>query len=336
MSKKKLAVVIGRFQPVHTAHIELFRAASELADQVLVLIGSANEPRTYKNPFSFGERSLMIVDACHEHGINFASFVPIENCTYSDELWSVYVQNAVAAFSNDDADVVLVGHTKDESSFYLKMFPQWEYKEVGPFSPLDASSVRDLYFRRNWNPNFIANVVPRDTLEWLTTFSSTPQYEQIIREREFVEDYKKQFAGLRYAPTFVTADAVVFCLGHVLLVERKHEPGKGLMALPGGFLNADTDKSMVDAAIRELEEETRIKLPTSVLRGSISDNHVFDAIGRSARGRTITHAFKFSLNGPLPKVKGSDDAAVAKWVPIGEISREEMFEDHYEIIQYFL
>ena len=164
-----------------------------------------------------------------------------------------------------------------------------------------------------------------------------PEYEQVIREREFVETYKKQYASLPYPPIFSTADAVVIQSGHVLMIRRRAEPGKGLWALPGGYVNANTDKSVEDAAIRELREETGIKVPAPVLRGSIVRSKVFDAIDRSARGRIITHAFYIQLpDGELPKVKGSDDADKARWVPIAEVKSEECFEDHYEILQHFL
>ena len=74
-----------------------------------------------------------------------------------------------------------------------------------------------------------------------------------------------------------------------------------------------------------------------MLRGSIKRSRVFDAIDRSARGRTITHAFHIELpDGELTKVKGSDDAEKARWVPIAEVRSEECFEDHYEILQHFL
>jgi bifunctional NMN adenylyltransferase/nudix hydrolase len=171
----------------------------------------------------------------------------------------------------------------------------------------------------------------------LASFTTRPEYEQIIREREFVETNKKQYASLPYPPIFSTADAVVIQSGHVLMIKRRAEPGKGLWALPGGYVNANTDKSVEDAAIRELREETMIKVPAPVLRGNIVRSKVFDAIDRSPRGRIITHAFHIQLpDGELPKVKGSDDAEKARWVPIAEVRSEECFEDHFEIIMSFL
>ena len=87
--------------------------------------------------------------------------------------------------------------------------------------------------------------------------------------------------------------------------------------------------------IRELREETGLKIPAPVLRGSLQGSRVFDGVDRSERGRVITHAFAISLpDGPLPKVKGMDDADKARWVPLSEVKSSECFDDHYEIIQW--
>ena len=185
------------------------------------------------------------------------------------------------------------------------------------------------------NMNYIRGVVPQSTSDFLEVFQveNSEAYEQIIREKEFIANYKKQYEHLPYAPTFVTTDAVVVQSGHVLMIKRRSEPGKGLWAFPGGFLNAKTDRSLVDAMIRELREETGLKIPEKVLKGSITKQKTFDAIERSARGRTITTAFKVELEGTeLPRVKGMDDAEKARWVPISEVKRSECFEDHWEIL----
>ncbi|VFS46366.1 Bifunctional NMN adenylyltransferase/Nudix hydrolase [Budvicia aquatica] len=79
-------------------------------------------------------------------------------------------------------------------------------------------------------------------------------------------------------------------------------------------------------------------MPAPVLKGSIKRQAVYDAPYRSARGRTITHAFYIELEPSLelPKVKGSDDAKTARWVPLSELDPQVMFEDHYFIIQDML
>jgi bifunctional NMN adenylyltransferase/nudix hydrolase len=329
-------VLIGRFQPFHNAHLEIIKRSTALCDKLIVITGSAAQPRTYKNPFTSTERAQMIKSATS----GLALTVVIESnidTIYNDQAWAVRVQAIVAKNTKAGERIAIIGHKKDESSFYLDMFPQWGYENVEEIAPLSAVNIRDLYFKRNANMEFIRGVVPPSTFVYLDAFKDTPEYEQIIREREFVETYKKQYASLPYPPIFSTADAVVICSGHILMIKRRAEPGKGLWALPGGYVNANTDKSVEDAAIRELREETMIKVPAPVLRGSIVRSKVFDAIDRSPRGRIITHAFYIQLpDGELPKVKGSDDAEKARWVPIAEVKSEECFEDHYEILQHFL
>jgi bifunctional NMN adenylyltransferase/nudix hydrolase len=337
MSKKyDTLVLIGRFQPLHNAHLEIIKRATALTDQLVIITGSAAQPRTYKNPFTSKERANMIKDATR--GLNMQVYVEENIDTiYNDQAWAVRIQGIVSKHNVIGGKVGIIGHKKDDSSFYLDMFPQWGYENVGLIEFLSAVDIRDLYFKRDVNMKFIQGVVPETTFDFLEQFRTTPEYEQIIREREFVANYKKQYASLPYPPIFSTADAVVIQSGHVLMIKRRSEPGKGLWALPGGYVNANTDKSVEDAAIRELREETMIKVPAPVLRGSIKRSKVFDAIGRSPRGRIITHAFHIELpDGELPKVKGSDDAEKARWVPIAEVKSEETFEDHYEILQHFL
>jgi bifunctional NMN adenylyltransferase/nudix hydrolase len=329
-------VLIGRFQPLHNAHLEIIKRATALCDQLVIITGSAQQPRTYKNPFTSAERERMIRAAVAGLSITVHIESNIDTI-YNDQAWAVRVQAIVNRHFKFGDRVAVIGHKKDESSFYLDMFPQWGYENVEEIEPLSAVNIRDLYFKRNANMAFIRGVVPQTTYDFLSQFKDSPEYEQIIREREFVENYRKQFASLPYPPIFSTADAIVIQSGHVLMIRRRAEPGRGLWALPGGYVNALTDKSVEAAAIRELREETMIKVPAPVLRGNIKDSRVFDAIDRSPRGRIITHAFKIVLpDGELPRVKGNDDAEKARWVPIAEVKSEECFEDHYEIIQHFL
>ena len=338
MKKYNTLVLIGRFQPFHTAHLLLASRATALADKLIFICGSANQPRTYKNPFTFDERARMIKYATGGFSGTLAvSVEPNPDTIYNDQAWAVRVQALVAKHTKPGDKVGIIGHRKDPSSFYLDMFPQWGFEEVELLEPLDATDIRNLYFKRDANMNFIKNVVPHTTFDFLEQFKDTPEYEQVIREREFLIENAKQYSSLKYPPIFSTADAVVIQSGHVLMIKRRAEPGRGLWALPGGYVNANTDKTVEDAAIRELREETMIKVPAPVLRGSIVRSKVFDAIDRSPRGRIITHAFYIQLpDGELPKVKGSDDAEKARWVPIAEVKSEECFEDHYEIIMSFL
>ena len=137
----------------------------------------------------------------------------------------------------------------------------------------------------------------------------------------------------------VTVDAAVVQAGHLLLIQRGSEYGGGQWALPGGFINRW--ETTEEAMLRELAEETQIKVPKKVLKGSIKDRRLYDDPHRSNRARIMTHAYHIRLDdsaGNLPKVKGSDDAQDARWFPIAQVQKmnAQMFEDHYSIIEDLL
>lgn len=332
-------VFIGRFEPFHVGHKEVLDKALELADNVIVLVGSAHQPRTVKNPFNFEERKMMIREAnkAFPGGENCTRIIvePLRDNKYNDQAWAASVQNIVKridtsfGWSDKPRRGGIIGHVKDESSYYLEMFPQWDLIDHEINEEVHATDIRDIFFESNLR--YLKDVVPGPTYQFLSDFSYKPVYDSLVREQKFIKAYKKSWEVAPYAPTFLTCDAVVVQSGHILLIKRKAEPGRGLWALPGGFVNPR--ERIEDGMIRELREETKIRVPGPVLRGSIKAKEVFDHPDRSLRGRTVTQAYYIELPpGKLPAVKGSDDAEAAKWVPLAFVKEEEMFEDHYSII----
>lgn len=345
MRQFDLAVIVGRFQPFHNGHKHLIQEALKHADRVLILVGSANRSPNIKNPFTFAERKNMIESEfnCNDARTTFEqnncelnriSVKPLRDFMYNDELWVQEVQRIVKnECDGTTGKVALVGHNKDESSYYLNYFPQWKFLDIGHVDRLNSTDIRELLFDRK-TVKYLSGVVPASVYNYIENKINDGGMDNLIEEHEFINEYKRAWAAAPYAPTFWTADAVVIQQGHVLMVQRGAMPGKGLWALPGGFVNQN--EFTRDAAIRELREETKLKVPEPVLRGSIVAEKVFDAPNRSLRGRTITMAFLIHLKNieqGLPKVKGSDDAAYAQWVPLADLKEETTFEDHYHIIQ---
>jgi len=346
--KYNMAVFICRAQPFHLGHLSVITEGLEQADHLVVLVGSAGAPRSHRNPFTFDERSGMILNSIPSHLRHRVKIKPLEDAAYNDTKWVHDVQTQVMRAEwefgyTSMPTVALIGHSKDASSYYLKMFPQWNSIEVANFRELDSTRIRNAFFS-NIGHMWIGDAdghkpgdLDRDAIitvsvrEFLLEFLDTAAYKLIRDEYEFIAKYRASWAVAPYAPTFVTGDAIVVQSGHVLIVRRGAMPGKGLWAMPGGFINAN--ERIRDAVIRELREETGIKVPDKVLRGSIVAQDVFDDPNRSARGRTITHAFLFKLeDGDLPRVKGQDDADKAKWVAIADLKRSDFFEDHLDII----
>ena len=340
-------VFIGRFEPFHNGHAAVARLALGRAKKLIFLVGSADTPRTIKNPWTVAERAVMIQSALAEAADRLI-IRPLRDSLYNESQWIANVQRTVAeAIKADggspDARIGLVGQDKDASSYYLREFPQWDLVDVRHTEALSATELRRYLFEANQLEShggrmLIRANVPAPVFEMLEAFrKSSPAFAQLVTEYHFIEKYKAAWEDAPYAPTFVTTDAVVVHSGHVLLVRRRAEPGKGLWALPGGFVCQD--ESLLDACLRELREETRLKLPVPVLKGSIKGSHVFDHPDRSQRGRTITHAFHFDFpSGELPDVRGSDDADKARWIPVSEALEmsTQLFEDHLHILEFFL
>ena len=345
-------VFIGRFQPFHNGHKAVIETALKQAKEVVVVVGSSFAARNIRNPFTFQERKAMI-EACFTEPQHFTyegaqgrvkvprvKVVPVSDYPYDDNKWVNAIQKVVDDTVPDAKDVGLIGHSKDSTSYYLNIFPRWKnHVEVEDVGGINATDIRKMLFE-DGSPGKIASLMPTRAYTSMADMiiqnaTTGGAWDTLSKEYDMVKKYKEAWKSAPFPPTFMTVDAVVVQSGHILLVKRGDMPGKGLWALPGGFLNQE--ETMLDGAIRELKEETKIKVPVPVLKGSIKESKTFDAPNRSSRGRTITQAFLIDLGvGELPKVKGADDAEKAFWVPFNKVKQEKMFEDHFAIIDHFL
>jgi 8-oxo-dGTP diphosphatase len=129
----------------------------------------------------------------------------------------------------------------------------------------------------------------------------------------------------KYPRPAVTADCVVITKEaepKVLLIQRGNMPFKGGWAFPGGFMNMD--ETTEQCAIRELEEETGLRLL------KVQQIGAYSKVDRDPRGRTVTVAYLAIVDEPIA-VTGQDDAAKAEWWPLSDLPY--LAFDHYDIMQ---
>lgn len=332
MAVKKVAVYIGRFQPLHNGHTHIIDEALKGYDALIMLVGSSNEARQVRNPFSFEERERMIKDYVSLIGYDDLNdppvFVrPIYNFLYNNSKWIQYVQETVRRVVKDHlsswkVEVTIVGSDRDDTTWYLNAFPQWKqqlFPKVPEGQDLSATQLRHRLFQDAYAKGLFGLSehawpdVPVTTLLALQRFIATDAYKQLKREYDNAEDYKAAWAVAPYPPVFVTTDAVVIQSGHLLVIVRGALPGEGLWALPGGFLKPRL--RLRQNAIEEIMEETGIRLADgkrseeltrALLDKAIVGSQTFDDPDRSSRGRTVTTAFLIRLDDtkPLPKVHG--------------------------------
>jgi 8-oxo-dGTP diphosphatase len=123
-----------------------------------------------------------------------------------------------------------------------------------------------------------------------------------------------------------TADVVVIRDGHVLLIRRGCEPFEGAWSLPGGWV--DSGETPLEAAVRELSEETGI----AVEAAELAKVGVYDGPGRDPRGTFITTAYKVKVPADV-KAQAGDDAAATIWLPTDTALSVNLAFDHSQILR---
>jgi 8-oxo-dGTP diphosphatase len=139
-----------------------------------------------------------------------------------------------------------------------------------------------------------------------------------------------------YERPALTTDMVVFDDAEgtkVLLITRGGEPYKGFLALPGGYVNIGLGETTLEAAIRELKEETNMDAHPSM----VFPVGFYDDPNRNPSGRVVNMAF-WCYN-PVygdymrdKEIKAGDDAIGLAWYPISDINRLPIAFDHKKII----
>ncbi|MBB3229950.1 bifunctional nicotinamide-nucleotide adenylyltransferase/Nudix hydroxylase [Halomonas stenophila] len=338
-------VFIGRFQPPHLGHLAVIHEALKRARQVIVLVGSAWQARSLRNPWRFDERRRMLRTAFDEEDNARLEIVPLLDALYNNDVWVRDVQRKVRDIASPSQArlprIGLIGASRGQSSYYLSLFPQWESVSVPMVEGISASQIRERLFRspaaaKDYASTGASHDLPPGVVEEIRAFFATEPYQQLVEEQQLLDQYRDAWSLAPYPPIFVTVNAVVVQSGHVLLVRRTAAPGKGLHALPGGFINSH--ERLLDACLRELRERVRLKVPEPVLKGSLRGQRLFDEPHRSWRGRTLAEAFYFALRPEqqLPRLKPVKGGDHARWVPLADLEPDGLFEDHFFIIQNFL
>lgn len=358
----KIGLFIGRFSPVHLGHINTINKMLLENDKVIIAIGSYNSAFSPSKILSVNESVDMFSSIFPSsspdinNGLNEnISFIHIYDNLYNDIEWATNVRLLVHQTIRNKYcpssfyKVSLYGYNKDYTSKYLNWFPHYNLVESPPFlidnKILNATDIREYLFNNLFSDS---QEVQKYLTKYMHPYSVTTlmhivntnkdRFINLKEEYDTYKKYKDAWANAPYPPVFVTGDAVVFCNGHVLVIKRKFNPGKYLMALPGGFINQS--ETIKECILRELKEETKINVPPNKLSNSVRAIETFDAPNRSLRGRTITHAGVILLRDEscLPRVTAADDAISASWLPIEylDTKRSEFFEDHYHIIKNLL
>ena len=350
-------VYIGRFQPFHKGHkaiVDLTVKMMKPGDTFTVIIGSADQQETERNPLSASQRKEMLSIELEGYPVTIST---INDSPYNYDLWIECLCAKMLGFksaTHDDflekqedfikgfSNICIVGMENVEEYMdriikYYTYAPT-EHFDLGisshVFSELDTqtsvhgSSIRTLVCSEDEGhlENFysvIKGLVDEKVLAYLKTVNfPLIVYNAYIKGINYAAS-----TGCKYNSCFMTVDNIVFdkFLDQVLLIKRKDN---GKFAIPGGF--AEPYMNMKDNALRELEEETDITakmLKDAFVKIDELEPTLIDAPYRDPRS---SHKCNFvsavyvwqskvdALKNFIPYIKAGDDAVDTVW-----LSKEE-------------
>ena len=363
-SKKSIGAVIGRFSMVHNQHERMFQQMAKENSHVLIMLGSSNRCISPKNPFSFEQRASFVLSVIAQfmEPAN-VRIVPLPDRIYTEGRWEAKVQQAVDSYAEElevtDSRIAMYGNEKDHTGYWQRNFPQWKRVDIGLHEMIHATDLRNIWFN-------VSQILPvnGDTLVHRLAGSLPEPMREYLRNVHVFNpelqsdwnEYKREeqkFVNYPYRNgedhlNVMCGDAVVECAGHILTVTRNASPGKGIKALPGGHKKAW--ETSTECSLRELLEETNLRIPLRVLRNCIRGKNLFDHparnVGSVSRSTTGIHIkLEPREDGSLPRAKGGDDAkndhlpnGGCEWVKIDDIlsGKVILFDDHSDIVDFFV
>lgn len=165
----KRAFYIGRFQPYHNGHHAVLSEIAKSTDEIVIGVGSAQLSHELKNPFTAGERVLMITRSLQDLGVPFY-VIPIEDLR-RNSLWAAHVQSMTPPFQ--------VVHTSNPLVIRL-------FAEDGVRVHSDAMYERDRHSGTEIRRRMLENepwemLVPAPVVEVLNEIDGVGRLQQIAR-----------------------------------------------------------------------------------------------------------------------------------------------------------
>ena len=177
MNRKKRGLLIGRMQPVHNGHIQIIKETLEEVDELIIGIGSAQISHELKDPFTAGERLMMIVRSLGENDIdiNRVYVIPIEDIN-RNALWVAQVEMLTPPFAK-----VYSGNSLVQTLFYENGYeiiaPKLFDREV-----LSGTEIR----KRMLNDEDWKSLVPKATAEIIEEIDGVSRIK-LLNKKEISE-----------------------------------------------------------------------------------------------------------------------------------------------------
>ncbi len=173
MDSKVRGILIGRLQPIHKGHIQVIKKILFEVDEIIIGIGSAQISHELKNPFTAGERIVMVKQALAEENINPNRYyiIPMEDINFN-AIWPVHVKMMTPPFSIVYSGNPLVKQLFSEENYTVKNPPLYDRQH------LSGSEVR----RRILNDAKWEELVADSTVEVMKEINGVERLKNLSKK----------------------------------------------------------------------------------------------------------------------------------------------------------
>ncbi len=125
--EKTRGILIGRMQPVHNGHMQIINKILEEVDEIIIGIGSAQLSHTIKDPFTAGERIVMMNQALADENIDPSRYyiIPMEDINFN-AIWPSHVKMMTPPFSIVYSGNSLVKQLFIEENYEVRQPPLYD------------------------------------------------------------------------------------------------------------------------------------------------------------------------------------------------------------------
>lgn len=168
--QKVRGILIGRMQPVHNGHMEVIKQILNEVDEIIIGIGSAQASHELKDPFTAGERVVMMSQALAERDIDPSRYyiIPMQDINFN-AIWVSHVKMLTPPFNIVYSGNPLVKQLFSEEGYEVRQPPLYDRLH------LSGSEVR----RRILNDENWQELVPKASVDLIREINGVERLKNL-------------------------------------------------------------------------------------------------------------------------------------------------------------